>query len=272
MHKQISTLLLTLLLFNSIYVSYALGMHFTLSQVYTVEEEAESLFSGVFDGIRDLFIHDMCLGPDLNAYSICTHSSEGDDGLKSVLHIVKWNQEAQPIWATVWNTNGSVYPDKIISSDDGIFITGRYSENSEMKLFLLCYSHSGEELWVRYFSEGVRNEGYSLATTKDGSIYVGGHVRWNIMGAEEWNASAIILKYDSSGELLWQWERDLGEYFWYLQVNALVSHDESIYVEIPGFHYLEKLNPLDGSVLDGISIENILPSPQNITKRGFCIS
>ena len=142
------TILLIIPLNNPIH-QIKMTQQFQVSQEYTVQDEAESIHSGVFGSTHDFFIRDTCLGPENVAYSIFTHLEEVDGNTKYIMNVIKWDSEANRVWHRIWNVNGSVIGNSVISDANGVYVTGRYYDDTSDKTFLICYTHSGDEKWIK---------------------------------------------------------------------------------------------------------------------------
>ncbi len=236
---------------------------------YTVEGESEPIHNGTLQWYHSLITGDMCLGPDGSVYSLCRYSNDTGESIRHQMYIVKWNKNAEVQWVITWKKNGSIYANDILANRDGIYVTGHYYENGISHLFLVCFNELGGIIWERIWTHGNRNEGWSLAATSDGSVYVGAHIRWNDVDRfdPEWNGSAIVLKYNSRGDLLWT--AAIYEPLSYPEFpDVLVSHDDRIYAS---FFNMTELNP-DGSVKEIITPTNTFFSQSQITPSGDFVS
>lgn len=115
--------------------------------------------------------------------------------------LLKYNSTGDLQWSQIWGFNNDEYgTDIAIDPSENIYITG-YSENTTAgtaEVVLLKYNSAGILSWAKTWS-GSFNEGDGIALDSSGNIYITG--RTNHFGAG--NFDILVLKYDSSGNLLW---------------------------------------------------------------------
>ncbi|MGY5877322.1 MAG: hypothetical protein RTU30_16335 [Candidatus Thorarchaeota archaeon] len=234
---------------------------------YKVEGESEPIYTEVLEWDHTLFTVDMCLGPDGSIYSLCRYNNDTGETTQPQMNIVKWNNKAEVQWVITWKKNGSVYANDILATRDGVYVTGNYYENDISHLFLVRFNDMGGAIWERTWTFGDRNDGWSLASTSGGSVFVGAYIRWTDRFDPEWNGSAIILKYNPRGDLLWT--ATIHEPLsYYAFPDILVSHDDRI---CASFHNLTEFNS-DGSVKEIITPKNSSFRYSQVTPSGDFVS
>ena len=144
-----------------------------------------------------------------------------------------WDTETVGItvggWVHTWG--GSDYDDGFAVATDGngnVYAVGTTSSFGAglTDVILLKYDGTGNLLWQKTWGGTDGDDGNSLAVDDGGNIYVTGYTE--SFGAVELKGDVILLKYDSSGNLLWQkrWrgsDRDCG-------IGVAVDGSGNVYV------------------------------------------
>lgn len=116
--------------------------------------------------------------------------------------LVRFNNQGVYQWNRTWGGN---YIDNakaiIIDSSDNIYITGIIRNTVEHlhNNFLIKFDSSGELIWNRTWGESMYELSYALAIDSSNNIYIVGQT----VISGEWYYNASLVKYDSSGILLW---------------------------------------------------------------------
>ena len=126
----------------------------------------------------------------------------------SLLYInqVEWRMaESEPNtnhleWATKWGGTGYDNAKSVALSDGSIYVAGttRSYGKGLSDIFLLKYNNKGELAWNSTWG-GLSYDGCWTTAADSEGIYVAGFTY--TVGNQ--NANAVLLKYNSSGELLW---------------------------------------------------------------------
>ncbi len=130
--------------------------------------------------------------------------------------VIKFNSNGEKQWASLIGSSVNDSGSGIISDMNGnIFVTG-YTGGSldgnsnfgENDLFILKYTSSGEQLWIRQLGTIYSEWGSSITADNEGNVYVGGST-WgklgdNIVG----NSDLFIVKFTSEG--IYEWVRQSG--------------------------------------------------------------
>jgi uncharacterized delta-60 repeat protein len=114
-----------------------------------------------------------------------------------------------------------------LDGSGNIYVTG-YADSNESGtvLILLKYNSAGELLWYKLWSTGLYSEGNAIAIGKSGNIYIAGETTGGVIGLSD--ISAMLIKFDSSGNLLWNktWLSEEVARF----NDVALDNDENIYV------------------------------------------
>ncbi|MFH1654017.1 MAG: SBBP repeat-containing protein [Pseudomonadota bacterium] len=116
----------------------------------------------------------------------------------------------------IWTKQvGSISDDRAnsvaIDKSGNIYVTG-YTEGSlngnsnagSKDIFLIKYDSSGNKIWTRQIGSSSIDEAKSVATDKDGNIYITGYTQGGLDNNTNSGAFDIFLaKYDPSGNKLW---------------------------------------------------------------------
>ncbi len=103
-------------------------------------------------------------------------------------------------WATKWGGTGYDNAKSVALSDGGIYVAGttRSYGAGLSDIFLLKYNSRGELVWNSTWG-GLSYDGCWATASDSEGIYIAGFTY--AVGSQ--NANAALLKYDSSGKLLW---------------------------------------------------------------------
>lgn len=135
-------------------------------------------------------------------------------GLRDDVVLLKYDSSGNLNWCKTWGGNYSELGLGVaVSSTGDVYITGDTHSYStgECETLLLRYDASGNLIWNRTWGGVKADYGSEVSVSIQGDIYITGNT-WSY-GAG--NFDILLLKYDSSGNLLWNktWgdaERDDG--------------------------------------------------------------
>lgn len=115
------------------------------------------------------------------------------------LFIVKFGSQGQIHWSrTVGTRDSDSCYDTVATSDGGVLVVGGFSIGAAQDDFLVIkYNASGTIEWARGLGEDRRDTCFSVMSTSDGGIVIGGSVYYQ--NAEH----GMIAKLNGSGELIW---------------------------------------------------------------------
>ena len=123
------------------------------------------------------------------------------EGLGEVL-LLKFDLTGNLLWNTTWGSSSLEHGNGIaVESSGNSFITG-YTESygaGGSDVFLLKYDSSGNLLWNNTWGGSDDDYGYGIALDGSGNISITGHTESYGAGGSD----VFLLKYDSSGNLLW---------------------------------------------------------------------
>ncbi len=136
-------------------------------------------------------------------YIACGYIQNGSEADRDI-YLVKVNSNGSMAWDKRYGKQGVSYTNSvydaaygIVPSGDSVFyITGSMNGNINCcgKTFLMKIDTSGDTLWTKTYSQGL---GYSLATTSDGGVIIGGT-------RDESGENIYLLKTDGNGLLTWE--------------------------------------------------------------------
>lgn len=106
-------------------------------------------------------------------------------------------------WYKIWGSSDNDYGNAIaLDSSGNIYITGHINVESSTinSIFLLKYNITRNIEWNTTWFGGFSDYAYDIVVDEENSIYIVGHT-YNYTGNEDFDV--IFLKYNSSGNLLW---------------------------------------------------------------------
>ena len=116
--------------------------------------------------------------------------------------LLKYNSSGNLLWNKTWGGSGYEYAHKIaLDASGNIFITGVTSSYGagHSSVFVLKYDSSGNLLWDKTWGGSGGETGREIAVDALGNSYITGETSSYGAGYSD----AFLLKYDSSGNLLW---------------------------------------------------------------------
>jgi uncharacterized delta-60 repeat protein len=142
--------------------------------------------------------------PDGSAYAVgITDSFAMDFGTPSPrIFVVKFGPNGSLVWQRIWNgttVRGLGRTGIAIGTGGSVFVTG-VSTNNGNDAVLLKFDANGTLLWERTWGGTASDEGKSVATDVDGSVYIAG--TQTSFGPS--SLGAFVVKFDSAGNLVWQ--------------------------------------------------------------------
>ena len=151
----------------------------------------------------------------------------------------KYDQSCNLLYTKQWAGQGNDIPRGITTDAfDNVYITGYTNsfDNGTTQIFLLKYTGVGDLQFSEMWGGGRNDYGYGVAADNLGNVYVVGTT--NSLGAG--SSDAVLLKYDSSGNLLYQktWGGTQNDY------GTGVAVDAGGYVYVTGYTY--SLGPTPG--------------------------
>ena len=108
---------------------------------------------------------------------------------------------AYEIWGSVYRGRGETYGFAVtMDAAQNSYVTGRLDGSANRDIFLAKYSPTGNLLWTRTYDRGMDEYGRSVACDAAGNVYIAGFSGWPDSSRRLDN---LLLKYDPSGNLLW---------------------------------------------------------------------
>jgi len=131
-------------------------------------------------------------------------STVSDGTRPSDVFLLKYDSSGNQLWNKTWG--GSDWDDGhgiALDASGNVFITGKtYSFGAGYSdVFLLKYDSSGNMLWEKTWGGYNYECGYGIAVDGSGNAFITGSYNINY-GTE--TSDAFLLKYDSSGNILWE--------------------------------------------------------------------
>jgi uncharacterized delta-60 repeat protein len=117
--------------------------------------------------------------------------------------LLKFTSDGTPVWARTWGgASRDALEDITIGADGGIYMVGETSSFFWNDAFVVKFAPDGTLLWQREWGtmgDVAPNDSaaWGVGTAADGSVYVSGTSNTE-------KGSMAVLKFDSSGALIWQ--------------------------------------------------------------------
>ena len=193
------SILLVLLFITPTFVSSSPIFSHQLDGNFVVQDSIAQAFNSSIQEHGERYR--MTLGPGNSVYVVASNSSQDlmEQG-RSEMILHKWDYQANPIWTRVWAPNTIIRPNAIATDASGIIITGIGFDD---EVWVGRWSLDGNLLWYKTWNESYWQEGVATAALSDGSILVGCLVRGPLVADHTYNHSIVLLKYTSSGNLVW---------------------------------------------------------------------
>ena len=125
--------------------------------------------------------------------------------------LVKFDSSGNELWSKQIGTTGTDYSFSVaIDASGNAYITGSTygdlagTNPGDLDAYLVKFDSSGNELWSRQIGTAKYDTSYSVAVDASGSAYITGYTSSDLGGPYEggWY-DAYLVKFDSSGNLLW---------------------------------------------------------------------
>ena len=197
-------------------------------------------------GIQSDHCYDIIIDPSNNIYVVgCTHSFDNGNG---DLCLIKYDSYGLQLWNRTWG-GISYEKDGLIAldhSDNYIYLIGTTGsfEVGTIKTFLVKYDNLGHQKWNKTWIGNVWAECRGMSLDSIGNIYISG-----ITQGELGDPDLYLVKYDSSGTLLWNTTWGGSEWD---EPNAIsLDSSDNIYISgisegaVSSYFFLLKYNGLD---------------------------
>ncbi len=136
-----------------------------------------------------------------NIYVTGYTSSFGAGG--NDVFLLKWGSSGSLVWQKTWGGTGDELGLGLaVNSSNGIYVTG-YSTSTlsaNPQVILLRFDSSGDLIWQRSWGGSGTNYGQSVTVDSSGGVYLTGFTTSTGAGGQD----VLVLKFDSSGGLIWQ--------------------------------------------------------------------
>lgn len=118
-------------------------------------------------------------------------------------------------WIKSFGTNARDSADGVAADSFGnVYVAGTLSkeladpDSSNSDAFLAKYDATGNQLWLRRWDTSLRENGLAVATDSAGHAYLAGRILNPTEGSIE-SADAFVVKFDSDGEIVWEFTHDV---------------------------------------------------------------
>jgi hypothetical protein len=130
--------------------------------------------------------------------------------------LVKHDEAGSQQWARQWGTSSLESPQDVCTDSSGnVFVTGSTegqlgAEHAGSRdVFLTKFNAAGNLIWTRQWGTNQNDIGWSIAADQLDNVYVSGSTSNNPGGGAITAHDSFVLKFDSAGELAWQFRRDV---------------------------------------------------------------
>lgn len=123
--------------------------------------------------------------------------------------LARYDQKGNRLWLSQWGTTGHDWAVGVVVATDGtVVVTGATSgdlagSHGGFDAFLTRIDATGAPLWTRQFGSNGAEDGYGLALSPDGSIYVCGPTSGSFAAPNAGDYDAFLAKFDPSGNAIW---------------------------------------------------------------------
>ena len=188
---------------STIYFSgytYSYGVGISNQDVYVVKMDNNALGwnktwgGGASDSAYGIAVYG-------NNIYLCGYTYSYGEGSSDIL-VIKYDSNGKKMWNITWGTNETDRgTDVAIDKNGNIYVVGYGLAYTSEKydVVLQKYSSDGTLVWTKYWGGTDDDISKSIFIDNEGYIYVTGYT--GSYGAGLYDA--FILKYDASGELLW---------------------------------------------------------------------
>jgi uncharacterized delta-60 repeat protein len=166
----------------------------------------------------------VAVGSDGAVY-VAGNTQSAGAGNKDLL-LAKYSSSGDMLWKkTLGGASGDGASSIAAGADGSLYVTGStQSINGYDDVLLVKYTAAGEISWKKALVGTSYDYGIGIAEAADGSVYVSGATQ--SVGAG--NTDALVAKYTSSGELIWQ--RTLGGAFYDYGDDIAIGSDGSVFL------------------------------------------
>lgn len=145
-----------------------------------------------------------CVSVDSNGNVYVTGRTKSFGAGNWVVFLLKYSASGNLVWQKTWGGSYTDYPYSIsVDSSGNVYVTG-WSESfgaGGADAFLLKYSDSGNLVWQKTWGGSGRDYAHDVTVDSSGNVYLAGNTYVYGEGGYD---DAFLLKYSSTGNLIWQ--------------------------------------------------------------------
>ena len=170
-----------------------------------------------------------------NNYFIAGHSSINESAANTDIFLMKINAGGEVLWRKIIETPQQELCYALAPIGNDVLVTGSKMENAEQRLYYLKLDATGNKLWEKTGTETYCNGAYSIES--NGNIITCG------TNAIAGYNSAIIIKADASGKMVWQ--KQLSEPTSHLDISSVCTVNDGFLLAGTSKNVAGASNPSD---------------------------
>ncbi|MCX8015211.1 MAG: T9SS type A sorting domain-containing protein, partial [candidate division WOR-3 bacterium] len=156
-----------------------------------ISSNGDTIWSRMYPQLINYYIRGIMIDSQNNIYG-CGHSL-----YNPIAIMIKCDTNGNLLWRRSYDwSDFMVFSDIVMNNNGEIFVTGDYGTGA---LIIVKFNNMGDTIWTRQHSNGayLATGGMRLALDKQGNIVIAGYATdWN-------NYDALIVKYSSTGNMIW---------------------------------------------------------------------
>lgn len=174
--------------------------------------------------------------------------------------LASYDADGTEVWSTQYGSNEMDQAISVAVDHLGHFFVAGVTEGvlgstsgGSGDAFLAKYDSSGNRVFTRQYGGTLNERGFSVATDRFGNAYVVGDILDNPTGGPVRDSDGFLVKYDSSGDLMWE----------YKLTGSLIENIAAVTVDDFGSVYVSGTRAvIPGSSLRDIFLTKISQVPE----------
>jgi hypothetical protein len=135
--------------------------------------------------------------------------------------IRRYSTSGDPIWKRRIPAGWQV---PVAADRTGVYIAGAVegeASNEDLDVFVRAFDHNGDIQWTRRFGTPDVDQPLGL-DVREGVVYVAGHTRGSLDGANQGIGDAFVRTFDTDGRVMWtrQWGTANSDWAWDVEVDT----------------------------------------------------